>query len=664
MRESQLSKKKLIVFGQFKGMNTQTDRHALPEDTPAWLENLQPIAPNNLKNVPSPSVALTSIAGEVITRQFYAPINGITYLICFCVSGSAYAVNLSTGSQNHFAPAATFSLKPDMTTWNQKRILIADSTAGYCTWDGTTFIRSGNVSPNIQITNGGSYAGTPTVAITGGSGSGATAVANMKAGVVTSVTLTNPGTGYLPGDTLTLTFTGGSPNGGTITDVILTDGGNGYTSLPTVVFTPSGAGSGAAAVSSVLVNGGPVASVTITNPGSGYDAPVAVSFTGGAGSNAAATAVVSSIATGTVAVFPFISPNPTSIAVFQGRVFLSEGNVLTYTGTAGYDDVNPANAAGTFTVSDADLVTSITGIRSLNNYLYVIGDNSVKQIGNLSVSGSITLFTLVTLSSDQGTIFQSSIISFNRLLLFSNTVGVYAVFGSSVEKISGDMDGIFQNIDFTQEPVASVNDINSIHTYMLLVRYVQPGDKTRSIILAQSDKKWFVISQGNSLKYMTTCPIQGITETFATSGSDITQLLNAPTVPIAITLITALSPHQEPFMGKNSLRVAVAQLSNASANSFTLQVNSENGSQSINFLPTTSFIEWQNNLGETINFQNNLGQNIEFFSANQFTYFWSRTQNVQGIYLGVTLTGTASDYSLNTIMLEYKDTAFFGVGTQ
>lgn len=662
MTETQLSKKKLIVFGQFKGMNTQTDRHALPEDTPAWLENLQPIAPNNLKNVPSPSAALTSIAAETITRQFYAPINGITYLICFCVSGAAYAVNLSTGSKIKFANSGIFSLKPDMTTWNQKRILIADSTAGYCTWDGATFIQQGNVSPNIQITNGGSYAGTPTVTISGGSGSGATATANMTAGVVTSITLTSPGTGYLPGDTLTVAFSGGSPNGGTILEVNLTDGGNGYTSLPTVVFTPSASGSGAAAVSSVLVSGGPVASVTVTNPGSGYNGPVAVSFTGGAGSNAAATAVVSSIATATAVVWPFISPNPTSIAVFQGRVFLSEANVLTYTGTAGFDDVNPANGAGTFTVSDADLVTSITAIRSLNNYLYVIGDNSVKQIGNLSVSGSITLFTLVTLSSDQGTIFQSSIISFNRLLLFANTVGIYAVFGSSVEKISGDMDGIFQNIDFTQEPVAAVNDVNSIHTYLLLVRYVASGQQTRSIILAQSDKKWFVISQGNSLKYMVTCPIGGVTETFATSGNDITQLLNSPS-PIAITLITALSPHQEPFMGKNSLRVAVAQLSNSSSNSFNLSVNSENGSQSINFLPTTSFIKWINNIGATILFQNNLGQTLEFYSANQFTYFWDRTPNVQGIYLGVTLTGTASDYSLNTIMLEYKDTAFFGVGT-
>lgn len=663
MTDIQLSKKKMIVFGQFKGMNTQTDRHALPEDTPAWIENLQPIAPNNLKSIPSPSSALTTISGETITRQFFAPINGINYLICFCVSGAAYAVNLSGGAQTKFANSGTFSLKPDMTVWNQQRILIADATAGYSTWDGTTFIKQGSVSPNIIVTNGGSYGGTPTVTISGGSGSGATATANMTAGVVTSITLTSPGTGYLPGDVLTVAFSGGSPNAGTITSVQLTDGGNGYTSLPTVVFTPSGSGSGAAAVASVLVSGGPVSSVTVTNPGSGYNAHVAVSFSGGGGANAAATAVVSSIATATAVVWPFISPNPTSIAVFQGRVFMSYGNTLTYTGTQGYSDVNPANAAGTFTISDSDLVTSITGIRTLNNYLYVIGDNSVKQIGNLSVSSSITSFTLVTLSSDQGTIFQSTIISFNRLMIFANTVGVYAVYGSSVEKISNEMDGIFQNVDFTQEPVAAVNDVNSIHTYMLLVRYSQSGSAERSIILAQSNQKWFVISQGNSLKRITTCPINGITETFATSGNDITQLLNNPTTPISITLKTALTPHEEPFMGKNSLRVAIAQLSNGSLNSFNVEVDSEVSSQSVTFLPNSSIINFTNNLGQVINFINNVGQVINFYGSNIFTYFVDRTPNVQGIYLGVTLTGSCTNYSLNTIILEYKSTALFGMNS-
>jgi fibronectin-binding autotransporter adhesin len=56
---------------------------------------------------------------------------------------------------------------------------------------------------------GAGYIGAPSVKVTGGSGSGAMAIANLSGGVVTGVTLTNPGQNYQAGDTLTFSFTGG-----------------------------------------------------------------------------------------------------------------------------------------------------------------------------------------------------------------------------------------------------------------------------------------------------------------------------------------------------------------------------------------------------------------------------------------------------------------------
>src|SRR5579862_3080762 len=88
----QLEAKDVLVFSKFDGMNTQSDRHDLAEDKASWLENLQPIGPNNLLCVPAPANPLATLSGEIITEKFFAPINGIDYLICFCVSGAAYAV--------------------------------------------------------------------------------------------------------------------------------------------------------------------------------------------------------------------------------------------------------------------------------------------------------------------------------------------------------------------------------------------------------------------------------------------------------------------------------------------------------------------------------------------------------------------------------------------
>lgn len=86
--------------------------------------------------------------------------------------------------------------------------------------DGTavpTISAAGSVD-SITVSAGGTgYTSAPTVALTGGGGTGATAIATVAGGVITGVTVTAPGSGY--------------------------------TTAPTVAFT--GAGTGAAAVATV-----------------------------------------------------------------------------------------------------------------------------------------------------------------------------------------------------------------------------------------------------------------------------------------------------------------------------------------------------------------------------------------------------------------------------
>ena len=63
----------------------------------------------------------------------------------------------------------------------------------------------------IDITNGGSgYTSLPTVAISGGGGAGATAVASIKNGTVTNVVMTNYGSGYTSQPTINFSGGGGS----------------------------------------------------------------------------------------------------------------------------------------------------------------------------------------------------------------------------------------------------------------------------------------------------------------------------------------------------------------------------------------------------------------------------------------------------------------------
>ena len=251
--QTQRATSKYIVFENFEKMNTQSVRQALSEKELAWLENLQPISGNNLTTVPAPLPALTTIA-ETILYQLYANLGAVDYIISFTTVGSGWATNIATGVATRFAPPGTFTL-PDMTVGESQYLLFNDATAGYSTWNGTVFVRQGGVSPVLTLISPGSgYTSAPTVAITGGTGTGATAVATVGTPQVLTVNVINGGSQYGP--------------------------------APVVVFT-GGGGTGAAATANIDPRG--VITITVTNGGA-YQSQPTVVFTGGGGTGAAATA--------------------------------------------------------------------------------------------------------------------------------------------------------------------------------------------------------------------------------------------------------------------------------------------------------------------------------------------------------------------------------------
>jgi hypothetical protein len=702
---------KFIVFEQFEKMNTQSVRQALSEKELAWDENLQPIAPNNLTTVPAIGMTLTSIS-ETIYKQFFANLIGTDYIISFTTVGSAWATNLATATSTRFAPPGTFT-NPDATTWVSNLVLFNDPTTAYCMWNGSVFVRQGGVSPLVGLTNGGSgYTSVPTVSITGGSGSGATAVATIGTPQVNAVNLISGGSGYGPAPTvvfaggggtgaaatanidprgltsLTLTgngkytgnffpnisFSGGGGSGaaavvtsfalggdgqfhvwiiaitnagsnyssaptvaisfnpgggdqfpatatctvgnGAVLSITVTNGGGGYTSAPTVSFSGGGSGSGASAAA--VIGGTSVTGFTLTSPGAGYLASdvLSVSFSGGGGTGAA----------GVAHVWPFVTAG-TTLAVFAGRVWLGSTRLLQWTGTGGPDDFNAANASGSLQIGDADLQHSITALRNYNNYLFIMGDQSVKQIGSISVTGSATLFTILTLSSDQGTIYPLSCGSYNRVFMFANTNGVYAVLGSSVQKISDDMDGIFKLIDFSQQPQAVVIDINNIHNIAWLVRYKDPLASTRSILLTFTGKKWFVISQGNSLvtAIATSTLASGIVTTYSSSGPDLTPMFGNATRPVTFKIQTALTHHGNAVQRKKITHAGFAVTGPSGGGSLTVSVDTDNGSQ----VYTPSIVSGFQFLG---------------FSADG-----------SGEYIGLTITGTLAGFTFTNVASDYQE---------
>ncbi|MEY3897120.1 MAG: hypothetical protein RLZZ214_2641 [Verrucomicrobiota bacterium] len=174
------------------------------------------------------------------------------------------------------------------------------------------------------------YSAAPTVTISGGGGSGATANAVLSGGVVSSITLTNTGTGYTTAPTIAF-------GGGTIS----TAGTN-----------PTGTGNATHFI---------VAGVRVTHPGSGYTSPPGMTF--GSGSGTAATANLSTLILGA-----------NSQIGGAGDIIINPGisggsNTLTKVG-AGNVTLNGANThTGSTTINGGRLILtgSIAGALTTNN---------------------------------------------------------------------------------------------------------------------------------------------------------------------------------------------------------------------------------------------------------------------------------------------------------
>ena len=97
-------------------MNTKVARQNLPAKQVAWMENLQPIAANDLQSVPGPATSLTTLAGKTVSRSFPANIGATDYIIEFNTDGSAIAVNANTGAQTVIATAGVAAKVPPLVT--------------------------------------------------------------------------------------------------------------------------------------------------------------------------------------------------------------------------------------------------------------------------------------------------------------------------------------------------------------------------------------------------------------------------------------------------------------------------------------------------------------------------------------------------------------------
>jgi hypothetical protein len=503
----------------------------------------------------------------------------------------------------------------------------------------------------IAITNPGTgYTEAPKVTIsapTAAQGIQATAVATIDTTnhVITSINLTEVGTGYTA--PITVTITGGGGSGGTaiaslisfatglLANITVLSGGTGYTSAPTVVLT-GGGGSGAAATA--LIQAGEVVAVIITNPGSGYTSAPAVSFTGGAGSGAIATADIQ------------IAPN-VSVASFSGRVWVAAGRTVIVSAAGSYRDFITVSATA-IVLNDETLRGSIIRLFAANNFLYVFGSDSINVFSDVTVdSNGRTLFTNTVVSSSIGTKYPEAIFNYYRSVLFMNQYGVYALVGATASKISDELDGLFAKVPFgfTFITCGQVVVNNQLCAAFCFNYFATPTTPIRYIQAMFFSKKWWIASQALSTVRVLGAQTSGNLVMYGTAGTNLVQLFGDPTTTQPQVLQTALWDLGDVMRTKQAIRAGVELRTSVQAAPIGLTIDNENASTAVETL--FNAIQWINDENEIVAWQNDLSVLVDWITTGYELYQTDAAQ--YGKYLGLTITAQLPGIVITGTQLEY-----------
>ena len=349
-----------IIFEAFAGLNTKPLRPGIGDTEMYWCDGFMPLGVNNLRTLYDAGTSLfTSDAAKTIPFFQFGNIGSTAYCFVFQSDGKVYQVQVSNGTKTVVAAASTITTPANpigFTQWGNEFIAFSSNqTNGFWLWDGTSLYTAGTLGPIITMLNSGSkYTGAPTIALTTtGSGTGATFSATVSNGSVTTINVTNPGSGFGVNDFTLLTLTGGgsdntakanatvTASSGGVQSAFVLDGGFGY-SAATYAVAIGGGGTGC--ILTTTGSGGVITGVSVTNPGKGYTSAPTIQVIDPVGTKGTGASATASIAGGSVS----------SVTVNTGGYSYASGSVsVVFSGGGG------TGAAGTATVS-SNAVTAIS----------------------------------------------------------------------------------------------------------------------------------------------------------------------------------------------------------------------------------------------------------------------------------------------------------------
>lgn len=353
----------------------------------------------------------------------------------------------------------------------------------------------------------------------------------------------------------------------------------------------------------------------------------------------------------------------TDIAVFSGRVWIVQGRVLFFSGVDDYTAPSwtVANGAGFLNFTDPTLRSIVYRLWVQNGYLYILGNSCVNVIADVYVpSGAVPptpIFTNLNVQALIGTDQPPSVFAMDRLMIFANRYGAYALYGVDAQRISEDIDGTWQYLDFSQVISGGAVVVNNILcAALLLKRLNDPVFGSNIVVALWFNNKWWFANYG-ALTFITPAMKGSSPVLYGFRGNQLYQLFEDVTSAPNGIVMSPLWDMEDPLADKQAIRAGFDTTVVASgASPFTLSIDSVNGSSTVISLTQPSAVGWTNNSNALVLWQNNSLAVVSWFGGS-FQLYSGNSPGVFRKYVGLTVNTGGAICEFSGMFLDYKKRA-------
>lgn len=344
----------------------------------------------------------------------------------------------------------------------------------------------------------------------------------------------------------------------------------------------------------------------------------------------------------------------TAIETYAGRIWIANGIEIIFGVAGSLVDFSSGNGGGSFESTDSFLRVRFIQLLQTNGFLYLIADSSINYISGVQTSGTppVTTFTNQNADPEVGTPWPSTVGTFGRNILFANAFGAHASYGAAVNKISDELDGVYNTVPNFGGLIPSTAKaiIFGKKVWMLLLPIIDPvsGAQVNKLMM-WNGQRWWTSPQDVTLTYIQAQEIDSVLTAWGTNGVSLYPLFQEPTTGFTKTVQSKL---WDTPLGLRSTKATnrlwgAVQYFDFEEPDLSIGIDNENSSAENELTTGPAVIQWVNNVGANANWVNNVGSAALWRGQGVGIVVLEPTAVGQkGVYLGLTIQTDCNDMAL------------------